>query len=117
MKFAAAVVVMAGALASAISPPEQRPLTFKDVKPILDKHCVSCHGASYPGGEIRLDSYAALMKGGKHGKAVVPKNSASSRLMKMLKGTIQPRMPMNTAPLSQQDMEKISRYINQGAKK
>lgn len=111
------VVVMAGVLASALTSPQQQPLTFNDLKPILDKKCVSCHGSSYPGGKLRLDSYEGLMSGGEHGKAVIAKNSAGSRLMKMLKGTMQPRMPMDQAPLTHAEMEKISKWITQGSKK
>ena len=117
MKFVLGVVVTAGVLASAVTAPQQRQLTFKDVKPILDKKCLSCHGPSYPGGDLRLDSYEGLMKGGKHGKAVVAKNSAGSRLIKMLKGTLQPRMPLDKTPISQSEIETISKWIAQGGKK
>ena len=57
------------------------------------------------------------MKGGTNGKSVIPKNSGGSRLMKMVKGTVQPRMPMDAQPLTQAEMEKISKWITQGAKK
>ena len=118
MKFAIALAVIACAIASTVTATLQQPsLAFKDIKPILDKRCHSCHGESYPGGNLRLDSYAALMKGGTNGKAVIPKNSAGSRLMKMIKGTMQPRMPMDAKPLMQAEMEKISKWVRQGAKK
>jgi hypothetical protein len=113
-----ALAVIVCAIASTVTATPQRPtLAFKDVKPILDKRCLPCHGESYPGGNLRLDSYAALMKGGTNGKAVIPKNSAGSRLMKMIKGTVQPRMPMDAPPLTQAEMEKISKWITQGANK
>src|SRR5262249_30758315 len=35
------------------------------IKPILSRHCVSCHGASKPRGGLRLDTAAAALKGGK----------------------------------------------------
>jgi uncharacterized membrane protein len=117
VKFLFALCVTAGVIASAVTAPQQSSLKFKDIKPILDKKCVSCHGESYPGGNIRLDSYEGLMKGGTHGKAIIAKNSAASRLMKMIKGTVQPRMPMDQPPLTQAEMEKISKWITQGAKK
>jgi hypothetical protein len=117
VRFYLSIAIVAGVLASATTAPPQEQLTFKDIKPILDNRCVACHGSSYPGGELRLDSYAGLMKGGEHGKAVVPKNSAGSRLIKMLKGTVQPRMPMDKPPLPKAEIEKISKWIAQGAKK
>jgi uncharacterized membrane protein len=36
----------------------------RQVDPILDANCVSCHGASKTSGGLRMDSYDALMKGG-----------------------------------------------------
>ena len=44
------------------------------VKPILTRHCVSCHGAAKPRGGLRLDTAAAALKGGKSGPAVLPGN-------------------------------------------
>jgi len=92
-------------------------LSYKDVRPIFAKHCLPCHGASYPGGNFRVDSYSAIMKGGEHGKAVIAGKSAESRIMKMLKGTLKPRMPMDRPMLPRTDLEKISKWISQGAKK
>lgn len=118
MKLVVTLSVIVCAIASTVTATPQQPvLTFKNIKPILDRRCVPCHGDSYPGGNLRLDSYEALMKGGKHGKVVLPKNSAGSRLMKMVKGTVQPRMPMDGQPLIQAEMERISKWIAQGAKK
>ena len=118
VKFVVAFAVVVCAFASTVTAtPPQPVLTFKDIKPILDKRCVSCHGDSYPSSQLKLTSYEGVMKGGKKGKAVVAGNSASSLLMKMIKGTIQPRMPMDQKPLSQAEMEKISKWISQGAKK
>ena len=116
MKFLVSIAVIACVIATAVTAPQTRQLTFKDVKPIFDKKCLSCH-RDYPGGGFRVDTYENVMKGGQHGKAVIPKNSAGSRLMKMVKGTIQPKMPMDAAPLSQAELEKISKWITQGAKK
>ncbi len=116
MKLAVAFGVLASAFATALVAPEP-PLTYRDVKPIFDKRCLSCHGADYPGGNLRVDSYAGIMKGGKHGKAVIAGKSPESRMMKMLKGTIQPRMPMDTPALPRAEMEKISNWIAQGANK
>lgn len=117
MKLAVALCVLASAFATALVAAPEPPLTFRDVKPIFDKRCLPCHGADYPGGNFRVDSYAEIMKGGKHGKAVIAGKSLESRIMKMLKGTIQPRMPMDASALPRSEMEKISNWIAQGAKK
>lgn len=117
MKFVFSLVVIAGVLCSALVAAPEPALTFKDVKPIFDKRCLSCHGAEYPGGNFRVDSYEGIMKGGQHGKAVIPKKSAESRMMKMLKGTVQPKMPMDSPAIPRAELEKISNWITQGAKR
>ena len=38
------------------------------VEPIFIEHCYSCHGSEKQKGRLRLDSYDALMRGGKHGR-------------------------------------------------
>lgn len=43
----------------------------KRIRPILVNNCIGCHNATNASGELRLDSRAALLKGGKSGTAVV----------------------------------------------
>lgn len=100
----------------------------KDVFPIIDKRCLSCHAEDEDNpSELSLDTYAMLMAGGKHGKPVVPGKSAESMLVKKL-GEEPPfgkRMPLNkkkridegTAKwLSDADVKTIVDWIDQGAK-
>jgi hypothetical protein len=53
----------------------------KDVAPVLGKFCTTCHSAEdeHPS-ELFMDSYESLMKGGKHGRAILPGNSRESLL-------------------------------------
>ena len=53
----------------------------KNIYPILDSNCVSCHGASKFEGGLRLDSYDGLMKGGKDGAVLVPRDADKSLLV------------------------------------
>ena len=53
----------------------------KHVRPLLVEHCQKCHGAKKQEGELRLDSRAALLKGGEHGPVVVPGSPGESRLI------------------------------------
>jgi mono/diheme cytochrome c family protein len=41
------------------------------VRPILEAHCVACHGAKKVKGKLRMDSLEALKKGGSEGPAFV----------------------------------------------
>ena len=39
----------------------------RDVKPVLARHCVSCHGPDKQRGGLRLDTAAAARQGGNAG--------------------------------------------------
>mgnify|MGYP005841753347 CR=1 FL=1 len=52
-----------------------------DIKPILDKSCVRCHGAEKPKAGLRLDNLAAALKGAGKTKVITPGNSAQSPLV------------------------------------
>lgn len=118
MRFAIATALLCAVFASALfAAPQQQRLTYKDVKPIFDAKCVSCHGAQSQSEGLRLDTHANILKGGEHGKVVIAGNSAGSKLMKSIKGAVQPRMPLGAQPLTQAEMEKISKWITQGARR
>src|SRR5262247_3597983 len=44
----------------------------KDVKPIFEKSCIKCHGAEKQKGKLRLDTVAAVLKGGEDGQVIQP---------------------------------------------
>src|SRR5262245_32568484 len=55
----------------------------KRVRPVLVEHCYACHSgqAKEPKSGLRLDSRAAMLKGGARGPAIVPGDLAKSRLL------------------------------------
>jgi hypothetical protein len=62
---------------------EQR--VFADVvKPVLDRYCIGCHGPQKAGAHLRLDSYAAILKGSEQGPVVVPGKQNDSEMVKRL---------------------------------
>ena len=85
-----ALVACAVALTAAAAPPTRKDapkvtLNRQDfssvVAPILDARCVSCHGPKKVKGKLRLDSYDAMMKGGKNGAPFVPGRPDTSMLL------------------------------------
>lgn len=58
----------------------------KQIVPLFEQYCVDCHSADDPDGEFALDTFAALMKGGEEGVAVVAGKSGDSMLVKFLEG-------------------------------
>jgi mono/diheme cytochrome c family protein len=97
---------------------ESAEITYtKDIQPILMDRCVSCHGAEKQKGELRLDSIAAINKGGKNGQVLVAGEPAQSPLYTL---TILPKgdndiMPAKGEPLTQQQTDLIREWIARGA--
>lgn len=61
--------------------PEQAIVLTHLVQPILDAKCVICHGPGKQNGGLRLDTFAAIQKGGVSGPVVVAGDSAKSPLL------------------------------------
>ncbi len=61
-----------------------QPVFSAAVLPVFENSCVSCHGPEKSKGDLRVDSFAALSKGGENGPVVVPGKPADSKLMKRL---------------------------------
>lgn len=55
------------------------------VRPVLEKNCFSCHGPEKQKGDYRMDTFAALLAGGKSGvPAIVPGDILHSELLRRL---------------------------------
>jgi mono/diheme cytochrome c family protein len=52
------------------------------VEPIFAQNCYSCHGPEKQKSQLRLDSYDALMRGGKHGPVIKAGNVKGSELFR-----------------------------------
>jgi cytochrome c/WD40 domain-containing protein len=90
-------------------------VSFSQVDEILHESCEHCHNADDEKGGLLMESYASLVAGGEHGNALVPGDSAASRLMQMIEGKLKPRMPYKEDPLPRAQVELIRRWIDEGA--
>ncbi|MEP7340790.1 MAG: c-type cytochrome domain-containing protein [Acidobacteriota bacterium] len=86
----------------------------QQIEPLLLEKCVVCHNHTTRKGDLNLESYEGLMNGGKRGAAVVPGKSGESLLVKMIEGTVKPRMPIGDE-LSAADIKMIRAWIDAGA--
>ena len=58
---------------------------FNDaILPIFRSKCISCHNQTKRKGQLILTSYYEIMKGGKHGKDIVPGSSTTSELYRRI---------------------------------
>ena len=86
------------------------------VKPILTRHCVSCHGATKPKGGLRLDTAAAALLGGESGPVVLPGQGEKSPLVAAVRGDGETeRMPLKRPPLAEAEIKLLKDWIDQGA--
>jgi len=97
-----------------------RPGTFyaASIQPVFTNHCASCHGAAKHKNNLRLDSYDAVMRGGKHGKVIKVGDTKGSELFRRI--TLSPSsddfMPSdNKPPLAQTEVKLIEQWIANGA--
>lgn len=112
---AALPLLMLAALAR--SAPPAAPVSFqKQVRPLLEKQCAGCHaGGAAPGGGYVMTTRDLLLKGGRHGAAIVPGKSADGTLLKYVTGEMQPKMPPGGA-LDMESIALLRRWIDEGAK-
>lgn len=80
---AAGSTLAAGVDLSKLPPPAKKQgVTYaKDIHPLFEASCVHCHSGDRPKAALRLDTLAHVLKGGKHGKVIVPGDSAKSKLV------------------------------------
>jgi WD40 repeat protein len=96
-----------------------QPVSFiNDIAPILKEKCFGCHGAKNPKGKLDMTKYASLRKGGTKDDPIAPGQPDDSYLITVLTATDKKRMPPKDsgAPLPQNQIELIERWIEQGAK-
>jgi len=87
------------------------------VQPIFAARCVSCHSAGKHKGNLRLDSYSGLVRGGKHGRVVSAGNAKGSELFRRitLPASHDDFMPKGKQPLTVDQVKAIELWIRAGA--
>ena len=90
----------------------------QQIQPIFENNCIRCHGADKAKGDLRLDTKAGFLKGGKHGPLINEKEYEKSDLLRRIK---LPRdhediMPQETEPLSGPHKNWLTDWVRTGAK-
>ena len=96
-------------------------VSFKmNIAPILKTYCLPCHTEDQLNpSELYLDSYENLMKGGKHGRPLVPGAPDSSLILMKLgpKPPFGDPMPLKRkVPIPGDTLAIIRKWISEGAK-
>jgi hypothetical protein len=100
----------------AAAPDDDAAAYLRDVRPVLERRCFSCHGALQQKGALRLDTAKAIRAGGDSGPAVVPKDPAASLLIeKVTDADPKLRMPPEGEPLTEAEIAALRAWITAGA--
>jgi hypothetical protein len=81
---ASALVRVACPLRAAPPAPSSEEVFETEVRPVLVRTCFPCHGGKKTSGGLRVDSRAALLRGGDSGPAIAPGRPGSSLLIRAL---------------------------------
>ncbi|MBY0589444.1 hypothetical protein K2X85_19895 [bacterium] len=100
---------------SPATPPVATISFHKQVRPILQRHCVGCHQPAKRGGEILLTSHATLLHGGETGPGLVAGKPDESILIKSLLAQDMDLMPKGGPALPPEAIGLIKTWIEQGA--
>ena len=104
-----------------LPPPAQRKIDFaREVLPLLQKNCYSCHGQDEQSGGLRLDQRKAAFGGSDNGAVILPGKSSQSPLILLVSGFDKNVGLMPPAgegrPLTRAEIGILRAWIDQGAK-
>ena len=97
----------------------QDPIDYNaEVKPIINKKCISCHGGvKKKAGFSLLFQEEALAATASGKPAIIPGDAKNSEMIKRLNYTdLEERMPYHKAPLTDDEKEILTKWVDQGAK-
>jgi len=94
---------------------QPRPLSYaRDIRPILEANCISCHGAERVQGGYSMATMERMRSGSRRGPGVVPGKSDESMLYLTMSGDRNPRMPPDRDATPAQ-LKLVKQWIDAGA--
>ncbi len=103
--------------AKKLPPASKKKVDFvRDLQEIFVKRCLECHGPETQESGFRIDRKADALAGGDLGRAIKPRDSAGSRLVRYIAG-VDPDvvMPPEGEMLSKAEIGLVRAWIDQGA--
>ena len=83
---------------------------FKEVRPVLEKHCYDCHRGVKAKGDLRIDDHQSALA------AIVPGKADESSLIDRITTTDEDEiMPPKGDPLNENEIAVLKRWIDSGA--
>src|SRR5271155_3818857 len=99
----------------AVAADAQSPDFFElKIRPVLATNCYACHANSALGG-LRLDSRAAMLKGGKRGPAITPGDAEKSLLIQAVRQTDENLKMPQGGKLKDSEIADLAAWVKAGA--
>ena len=91
---------------------------LKDIQPLLESRCISCHGSEKQKGSLDLSTLQAAMQGGDTGASISPgKAGESEAIVRIsLAHDDDDIMPPKGEPVGKNQIAALTTWINEGAK-
>src|SRR5688572_3559870 len=85
----------------------------KEVKPIFEKYCLSCHGETKPKGSLKMTTRELSIQGGDNGAGIVPGQPDKSPIYTLttLPDDHDDVMPPKGDKLTKQEQETVKKWI------
>jgi hypothetical protein len=107
-------LVAAGSAVAAPASPADAEFFERQIRPILSDHCWSCHGPKKQTAGLRLDSRAAILKGGESGPALDEKHPDKSLLLRAVRQGGELKMPPKMK-LPRPAVDALTEWVRRGA--
>ncbi len=85
-------------------------LWLSGAQPVLDLHCVKCHGPLEQKSKLELDTAEAVLKGNENGPVVTPENVDESPILEVLTAKSDPHMPPKKQ-LTAEEIQKVTSWV------
>jgi hypothetical protein len=101
---------------ASLPPAGTHPVDFgRDIKPLFETRCISCHGNGQKKGGFRLDSRELVLKGGESGPGARAGKSTESLIVQLVAGADPDRlMPQRGDRLTATEVGVLRAWIDQG---
>jgi uncharacterized membrane protein len=108
-----AATTASGAPAATSAPAASGAVSFaKDILPILQSRCVSCHGGDRTSRGLDMTTYDKLIVGSQNGAVITASDANNSLLIQMIQ---QGKMPKNGPKVTPGQLQMLIDWINAGA--
>lgn len=93
---------------------EDKAVTYDQVRPVLKKHCVSCHGQERARGDLNLSTTAGIQAGSASGPVAIAGKPDESLLFTLAAHLEAPKMPPGAPKIPQRELDLIRGWIEDG---